>query len=335
MLYITTHDNRDAHTAYKALHTDVAQDGGLYVPFHLPSFTQEEILSFRNKSFGETAAHILNLFFSARLTAWEIDSCIGRSPIRITALNRKIYAAELWHNLEGVYGYLEKCLYSRLASESGLPSNWARIAIEIAALFGVYGCALQQELLSESQSFEIAVSVGDFTTPMAAIYAKKLGLPIGNVIMCAQDNSALWDLINRGEMGTSLLTPERKLGAERLIHSVFGTEETLRFHSICQRHGVYTVSEEQLPAISDGLFAAVVSENRINTTINSIYRTNQYLISPKGAVCHAGLQDYRAKAGESSPTFLLTYESPMSCHEALAQATGLGIEEIQRLQKGV
>lgn len=335
MLYITTRDDRDAHTAYKAIHTDTAQDGGLYIPFRLPFFSCGEIADLKNLSFGETIAKLLNIFFSARLTGWDIDSCIGRSPVRISALNRKIFSAELWHNLESRYAYLEKCLYSKIATEGSVPTSWARIGIHIAVLFGLYGYALQQEILEESQTFEIAVSLGDFTAPMAAVYAKEMGLPIENIVLCTEENSALWDLLNRGEMGTSLLNPVRKLGAERLIHSAFGLEETLRFHSICQRHGVYTVSEEQLPVICNGLFAAVVGTKRISTTINSVYRTNQYLISPQGAVCHAGLQDYRAKIGQSHLTILLTYDSPAVCSKELHEATGLSIEDIHRLQKGM
>ena len=334
MLYITTRDDRDAHTAYKALHWNTASDGGLYVPFRLPVFSREETADLKNVSFGETVAKLLNLFFSAGLTGWDIDSCIGRTPVKIVPLNRKIFSAELWHNLESRYAYIENRLFSKLAPDVPSAPSWPRIAIHIAVLFGVYGCALQQDVLAPEQSFDVSVDVGDFTAPMAALYAKKMGLPVGNVVLCTQDNSALWDLINRAEMGTSILNPDRKLGAERLIHNIFGVDEVLRFHSACERHGVYTVSDEQLPVIGNGLFAAVVGEQRINTTINSIYRTNQYLTTPLGAICYAGLQDYRAKAGESCPTVLFIYDAPSTCQNTLHKATGLGFEDIVRLQNG-
>lgn len=334
MLYITTLDNRDAYTAYRALHENAAPDGGLYVPFRLPEYTSEEIYGLKEKTFGQTVADLLNLFFSARLTDWDVDSCIGRTPIRTVSLNRKIYCSELWHNLESRYSYLESNLYSMIASGKDIPTSWAKIAIHVAILFGVYGNALQQEIVHAFQNFAVAVSVGDFTAPMAALYAKKMGLPIGSIILCSDDNSALWDLINRGEMGTSLLNPARKLGAQRLIQTCLGVDEAQRFQSVCQKHGVYVVSEEQLPSIATGLFAAVVGEDRANTTINSIYRTSQYLVTPQAAVCHAGLQDYRAKAGESCPTILLEYDSPVTCQKELQKATGLGYEDILRQQKG-
>ena len=63
MLYVTTRNKNDAHTAHKTLISDRASDGGFYVPFRMPVYSHEEILSFKDKNFGQCVSEILNLYF--------------------------------------------------------------------------------------------------------------------------------------------------------------------------------------------------------------------------------------------------------------------------------
>ena len=62
MLYVTTRTNNDAFTAARAMNMDRGADGGLFVPFHLNTFSRQEIAALADKSFGQNVADILNLF---------------------------------------------------------------------------------------------------------------------------------------------------------------------------------------------------------------------------------------------------------------------------------
>ena len=42
MLYITTRNCRDAYTAQRALRENRGPDGGMYLPFHEPSYSAED-----------------------------------------------------------------------------------------------------------------------------------------------------------------------------------------------------------------------------------------------------------------------------------------------------
>ena len=139
MLYITTRDNKDAFTAHHALIEMQAVDGGGYVPFQIPHFDETEILAFRDKPFGQIIAEILNLFFTSHLTAWDIDCCIGRNTFKINTIHHRIAIAELWYNPKANYEYIVDSLYRKVVpnSESN-PSEWFRIAIRIAVLFGIF-----------------------------------------------------------------------------------------------------------------------------------------------------------------------------------------------------
>ena len=80
MLYITTRNDRDAFTVQHVLTQNNGEDGGLYLPLHFPKFTEEELQSLCAVSFNQRVAAILNLFFSSKLTGWDVDFCAGTPP---------------------------------------------------------------------------------------------------------------------------------------------------------------------------------------------------------------------------------------------------------------
>ena len=94
MLYVSTRNKMDSYTAYRTLHEEYAPDGGQFVPFRIPSFTNEEREALQEKSFSQIVADILNLFFAARLTGWDVECCIGRNPVRLERMNHRLIVAE-------------------------------------------------------------------------------------------------------------------------------------------------------------------------------------------------------------------------------------------------
>ena len=85
--------------------------------------------------------------------------------------------------------------------------------------------------------------------------------------------------------------------------------------------------------LNSGLFCAVTGSNRTSQHINSIYRSNAYILDPTSALCVGGLQDYRAKTGESKPTLVLSCVSPAIYISEISQATGITKDKINALLK--
>ena len=331
MLYLTTRSNRDAFTAHHAIMEEHGPDGGLYIPFSLPEYTPEEIVALKRKSFSQTVADVLNMFFSSRLTSWDVDFCIGRKPVSLAQIGRKVTVAELWHNPDGKYEYMLKNLSSKICGEKAIPSNWLKIAVQIAVLFGVYGEMLKSGVIEIYKPFDISVQLGDFSAPIAAVYARKLGIPVECVICNSIDSSAVWDFLHKGTfnpVGTDIALQE---GLERLICDTLKYEETLRFVAGCKDRKSYSVTEEQIPVLNSGFFVSVSGENRGPATINSIYRTNNYIVDPGTALCFGGIQDYRAKVGESKLTLLLSEETPLHFTGDIMGATGLKKEKVEEI----
>lgn len=322
MLYITTRNIKDACTASWPLNHDRAPDGGLYAPYHLPVFEKEQMEALARQSFGETVAQILNLFFSCGLTGFEVDLCIGRSPIKLRAMSRRILVAELWHNPRSSYAYAQACLFDRILDHKPQQSkctDWVRIAIRISILFAVYGQLLQNGMVNAQEKLDISVVSGDFSAPMAAWYARKMGLPLGTIICTCGENGSLWDLIRRGEFNTGTVAKKtgkaelditRPDSLERLIHETLGSEAVKRYLTACEKGRVFVLDEEERSCLSEGLFASVVGEGRVNALVQSVVNTNAYTMDFMTAMSCGGLQDYRSSTGESCMTLLLSEACP-------------------------
>lgn len=314
MLYRTTRGKHDVVTAFKTVHTDCYGDGGLFLPFRMPKLNRSRIETMAASSATQIIADVLDELFSCDLTAWDVELAIGRTPLRTAKVGRGVVAGEFWHAPGQDTDALVQALSDRIGGYGNEPSNWMQIAVRIALLFAVYGKLFSAGALRASKKPDIAVSVGDFSMPMAAWYAREMGLPIGNILCGCNANGAFWDLLNRGEMPTGerlvhTCTPQASFAVprnlERLIHGALGVDENKRFLRCCQAGETYVLPPEQAQVLRNGLFAAVISDSRIATIIPAVYRSGNYILGPYAALAYGCLQDFRATTGEENQTLLI------------------------------
>ena len=328
MLYVTTRNKHDTYTVHHVMQKDRGEDGGLFQPFHLTAFTLEELLELSQQTFGQRVAQILNLFFSARLTGWDVDFCAGKSPVKLAPMSHRILVAECWHNPDNTFARMEKSLCERICGQTvEKPSAWMAIAVRIAVLFGIYGDLLAANAVQLDKPLDVAVPVGDFTAPMAAWYAREMGLPIGNVICCCEEDSGLWELLHHGEVRGDCSLPRN---LERLINLTLGDEEVIRFCEACQKGRTFATRPGTLELLRKGMYAYVVSRQRQNSLIPSVFRTGGMILGPESAQSYGGLLDYRAKTGESRPALLLAERSPVLDKTAVAAAMDISERELLR-----
>lgn len=323
MLYVTTREKHDAYTASKALTEDRGPDDGLYLPFNLPVFDRTQIGALAAESFGECVAQILNHFFACRLTGWDVEQCTGRHPVRCVATSRKTVVAETFRNIRWDYSHLEETLSLLVCNRMDVPygtTSWLRIAARIAVAFGLYGEMIKAGTLDAEQTFDVSVPTGDFTAPMAFWYAREMGLPVANIVCACNDNSAVWDLLHLGNLRTDTqsvktVTPlvdiAVPLEIERLIFGTLGVEQAQCFSHTAEEGGQYILTPEALDKLRSGLFAAVVSSDRVSSLIPSAYSTTGYVMGPYTVLAYGALMDYRARTGERRPALILADRSPV------------------------
>ena len=235
MLYVTTRDKSNVVTSYPTLTSDTGACGGLYIPFQPISFDYEELQAMKNKTFCECVADVLNMYFSSKLDAWDVACCIGTSPMKIIQLSHKTTVVELWNNPEWRLSRFIRNLNCRLLGNVDNTElyNWADITIRIAMLTGILTRVMGSEMLEYGKTIDISLVSGDFAMPMAAWYARNMGLPIGNIVIACNDNSEVWELLHHGEgnFGATLrptTTPKCDVAIpcniERLVYETLGEE---------------------------------------------------------------------------------------------------------------
>lgn len=334
MLYISTRNNIDSYTAYRALHEETAVDGGLYTPFR--PLKSDLVSGWRELSATEAIAQVLNSLFGLSLTGWDVECAIGRTPFHTVEIGRRTTVTECWRNPGSSWHYLLESLYACMCGKTSLQQpvcGWARVAIEIAMLFGL---CVQKEMAS-CECFDLCVAGGDFATVAAALYAKDMGLPVGKILCVCDENGSFWDLIHRGEMNTSVESmnmkspqsiTERPVYFEYLLHRAYGADLVVEYLNACGRNSIFQLDEEQLPCLSSEIVAIVVSAGRTDAVVSSIHRTNGYIADPVLAFTYGGLQDYRAGSGIGNHTLLLGMESPVLSADRLTKILSLSKNEL-------
>lgn len=325
MLYATTGNKETLYTAFETLGSGVPQEGGFYVPEAFPKFSQGEISGFAMKNPNQAMAEILNLFFGCELNRWDVDFATGRYPVRLAAMVRRITIAEMWHNMDWDFSRTVRDLCGRVRNTNAPdePGEWGYIAVAIGALFGVFGELMRDGIASFRHQVDIAVPSADLRLAMACRYAREMGLPIGTIILCCNENNNLWNLIRQGQLRTSIpvvatdtalcdkCVPE---SLERLIHLCGGEEEALRFRNCCYEGRAYFPEDETLRRLQEGMYVSVVSQSRVESTVATVYANHGYIFGPYSALCHGGLMDYRSRTGAGNQALILSHFGAL-CHD--------------------
>ena len=340
MLYATTRSKVATYTAQRALKEERAPDGGYYIPTQLPVFGSGELNRLMGQSTGDIVARILNEFFNSRLSGRDVEFAMGRRLFGLSPINHRIIVGELWRNGEGGFGVLCRRLTDRVSAEVGVaePGAWMRIACRIACLFAMFAELRRQGAVSHTEVLDAAALTGDFEGPYALHMARKMGLPVGQIICCCNENGGFWELLNRGQMklGTkcvTTVTPECDAlvpaGLELLIRDKLEWDDVEEFLDVQKRGGTWYLSAEEHRHFREGFSAAVVGDKRILDAIPNMYRTNGYILCPYTALVYTGLMDHRSHPGPRRTALMLTEQDPRRSASAVKKALTVSDGELR------
>lgn len=299
-------------------------------------------MAFGGKNFNARLAEVLNLLFSARVTAYDVDFVLGRHCVRLQQLGQKIVMAECWHNTDWQFSRMVSDLAELLLDHHGSQpeiTGWAETGIRIAVLFGIFGELIRENLVDFQRKIDISLISGNFSGPMSGWYAREMGLPIGNIVCCCNENRGAWEFLCHGQLRTDgvavpTVVPEGDTvvpeGLERLICACGGSVEAERYAKTLHQGGIYYVDDALLARIRKGMYATVSSERRILSAIPSVYATHKYLLTPSASLAYAGLQDYRSKNGEMRTALILTEKSPRLDLKLLADVMGICEQDLAK-----
>lgn len=334
MLYVTTRVKQDTFTASHTLCSGRGPEGGFFVPKTLPVYPLLEIKALGNRVFSQNVADVINRFFGTSMDGWTVEFAIGRYPVKLANVGSRTLVAETWHNPAWHFDRLARGVEKAIRQSDQVrqePSDWLMIVSRIAVLFGIFGELIRAGAVSADMPMDVVVPSGDFSAPMACWYARKMGLPIANILVCCNENGAAWNLIHKGEIRTdaTIANTDTPLcdhavpdGLERLIFSTLGLGKTVEFTECCRKNSNFYLEPHELQSLRQGLYASVVSKRQMESSVTSLYTSAGYLADPYTALCVAGIGLYRSKSGESRSALVLSEESPRFHLGTLARCLG-------------
>jgi len=171
------------------------------------------------------------------------------------------------------------------------------------------------------------------------ISLSQMGLPVANIICACNDNGAVWDLIHTGHLRTDVptartTTPLADFAVpaelERLIFGKLGIDEAMRFGHLALEGGQYTLASFAMDILRNGMFAAVVSSDRVAALVPSAYSTCRYVMGPYTVLAYGALMDYRSRTGERRPALILADRSPVCDSTFVAKALNISAFELKQ-----
>lgn len=183
--------------------------------------------------------------------------------------------------------------------------NFGRIVCQIVYYYRAYYQmteGLSHAGQCHAREVDFVVPTGNFGNVLAGYYAKKLGLPIGKLVIASNVNDVLTDLINRGQCHRTSVVPTIAPSIDIQVSSNFErlladkhTERLPELYETFRSSGLLVLPRESLAHIQKDFVAfAVRTESAILDTIKSIHKDYNIVIDPHTAVAVHATHQYIA-----------------------------------------
>jgi threonine synthase len=209
---------------------------------------------------------------------------------------------------------------------SGVNSiNWGRVVAQI-----VYYFTAAVSLGSPHRPVNFVVPTGNFGDIFAGYCAKRMGLPIANLVIATNSNDILARTLETGTYETGSVVPTISPSMDIQVSSNF---ERLLFESLdrdapalkrlmnsLSQSGSFTIPPKGIAVIRESFAAGRASEAQTSATITGVKAESGYLLDPHTAV---GVSVAREHELGAAPVVTLGTAHPAKFPAAVKAATGV------------
>ena len=205
--------------------------------------------------------------------------------------------------------------------------NWARIVAQTVYYFFSYFQVCQ---LNEKINF--SVPTGNFGDVYAGYLSKKIGLPIGKLIVATNQNDILHRAISKGQYKVNsvveTLSPSMDIQVasnfERLIYDIndHDTDKTNKIMQSIRDEKKYLIEEKELKKIKKDFVSETISEQELLSCIKKVYENHKIIIDPHTAVGLGAVE----KINLAGKNIVLSTAHPCKFPEAIKKAINIKSE---------
>lgn len=208
--------------------------------------------------------------------------------------------------------------------------NIGRLVPQIVYYVYAYAKLLANEEIKQGEEINVVVPTGNFGNILAAYFAKRMGLPIKNLICASNDNKVLYDFFTTGTYDRKrefILTNSPSMdilissNLERLIYLSTGCDGAAN-EALMQElsaKGSYTVTRDMREFMSDFKGGYATQEENA-AVIKKMFDRTGYLIDTHTGVAAAVYGQYRAESGDHTKTVIASTASPYKFSNSVMEA---------------
>jgi threonine synthase len=224
--------------------------------------------------------------------------------------------------------YANKKFKERVKLSSVNSINWGRVMIQTVHFF--YGYF--QVTKHSGEKISIAVPSGAFGNLCAGGLARKMGLPIQNLIVANNKNECLNRIFRRGifskepihETASSAIDILIPLNFWRYLYfCVDGNSRKLKeWWEEFDKNGIVQFDQTTFSAYKEGFLAGSTSDEEIMNLIRELFETEGYLLDPHAAVSLAVADAFQNKL-EKQKVICLATAHPAKFPKIIQQSLGI------------
>lgn len=208
--------------------------------------------------------------------------------------------------------------------------NIGRLVPQIVYYVYAYAKLLANEEIKQGEEINVVVPTGNFGNILAAYFAKRMGLPIKNLICASNDNKVLYDFFTTGTYDRKrefILTNSPSMdilissNLERLIYLSTGCDGAAN-EALMQElsaKGSYTVTRDMREFMSDFKGGYATQEENA-AAIKKMFDRTGYLIDTHTGIAAAVYGQYRAESGDHTKTVIASTASPYKFSNSVMEA---------------
>jgi len=183
----------------------------------------------------------------------------------------------------------------RLKLSSANSINWGRLLPQVVYYVSAYADMVAAGGVVAGELMDVCVPTGNFGNVLGAYYARQIGVPIGRLLVAANENNVLVDFIATGLYDISdrqfVTTPSPSMdillssNLERLLWELTRDSARVReWMGSLAREGRFQVDRETFAKIRELFSADYVGNDESLTTIREVFGDTGYLLDPHTAV---------------------------------------------------
>lgn len=222
-----------------------------------------------------------------------------------------------------------KKLGYRLSSANSI--NFGRLVPQITYYISAYCDMVGSGEIGIGDLVNFSVPSGNFGNILAGYYAKRMGLPIGRLIIGSNGNNILTDFWETGIYDTKreflrTFSPSMDIlissNLERLLFEIGGRnpEFVNKLMTDLKETGKYAVNVDDIREKAPEFRAYFTDENETLETINAYFDKYGYLLDPHTAVAMNCYNKYVSETGDELPTVVVSTASPFKFPTAVLEA---------------